>query len=416
MKLNEELFKTLNILYIGNDELIKKEFSELFNNISGNLFLCSSGLAALEYFFKNQNSDNQIDVIICETILPDLDSLDILLKIREISKNIPFLFIDETFDKEFILNSLKYGVTDYFLKPIDEMQILNKIEKSSLSKRKEDEIFQIQNDIEEYLELINKVAIVFMFDSNKNIFYVNDFFKELIKYDEEDLIGEDYRRFLYEVPKAIIEEQNTQILNGNKWQGKMKFLSSINSVFYTNSTIVPIFNKNQKIRKKICISFLTTRDENEKREFRKRVFFNLQETKRIYASAQRKIDELNNILETFSDFDYIEKSLEKEKKENIQKHIKLEELEMRVKDIKNKNDFLTYGLNKKINEISTITIKINNIAERADKKIVKIEQEVKIKESQISKLEEMIQTQSSTIRELEQLLKNKMIDKENINV
>lgn len=412
MKLNEELFKTLNILYIGNDQLIKKEFSDILNNISENLFLYSSGLDALECFFKNQNSDKQIDGIICETILPDLNSLDILLKIREISENIPFIFIDETLDKEFILKSLRYAVTDYFVKPIDKIQILNKIEKSSLAKKEEDEISQFQNNIEEYLELINKVAIVFMFDSNKNIFYANDFFKELIKYDEEDLIGEDYRRFLYEVPNTIIEEQNTQILNGNKWQGKMKFLTSINSVFYTNSTIVPIFNKNQKIRKKICISFLTTRDENEKREFRKRVFFNLQETKRIYSSAQRKIDELNNILETFSDFDLIKISLEKEKKENMQKNKKLEELEMRVKDIKNKNDFLTHGLNNKINELSTITIKINNIVERADKKIVKIEQELKIKDTQILKIEDMIQSQSNTIRELEQLLKNR----ESINV
>ena len=48
-------------------------------------------------------------------------------------------------------------------------------------KQEEDKIINYQNEIEEYLSLINKVAIVFMFNPNTTIFYVNDFFKELIK-------------------------------------------------------------------------------------------------------------------------------------------------------------------------------------------------------------------------------------------
>ncbi|MDY0052580.1 MAG: PAS domain-containing protein, partial [Aliarcobacter sp.] len=303
MKFNTEFFKTLNILYVGDNELIGKEFLNKLKDLFKNLFLYSDALSALEYFFKNQNTNNQIDVIISETILVNLNSLDFLLKIREFSKNIPFIFVSETLEKEFLLNALRYELTDYFVRPFNELELLKKIEKSSLEKQKKNKILEKQNDIEEYLELINKVAIVFMFDSNKNIFYANDFFKELIKYEDEDLIGEDYRRFFYEVSKLVLEEQNVQLSNANKWQGKIKFLSSINSVFYTNCTIIPIIDENKEIKKNICINFLTTREENEKREFKKRVFFSLQETKKIYFNAQKKIDELNNILQTFSDFD-----------------------------------------------------------------------------------------------------------------
>ena len=51
------------------------------------------------------------------------------------------------------------------------------------------------------------------------ITYANNFFLELMKYDEIDLIGQDYRKLFHnEMPRAIIEEQTSIIQNGNKWQ------------------------------------------------------------------------------------------------------------------------------------------------------------------------------------------------------
>lgn len=53
-----------------------------------------------------------------------------------------------------------------------------------------------------------------------------------------------------------------------------------------------------------------------KKESLKRVHFDLQETKRIYTVAQRKIDELTNILSSCTDYDEFKESLKKEQKRN----------------------------------------------------------------------------------------------------
>ena len=371
--MNIELFKTLNILYVENDKELERNFSQTLNNLFKKVFLSLDGMDALTQFIQHNNSDEKIDVILSEYNIPSLNGLELLLQIRKINHTVPFIFITQETSIDLLLNSLRYDVTDYFIKPIDENEILRKIEEACFSRQQEDEIIKYQNEIEEYLELINKVAIVYTFNSDMTITYVNNFFLELIKYDEDDLMGKDYRNlFHYEMPKVIIEEQTLILQSGAKWQGKIKYLTSIDSLFYTNCTIIPVFDKDKNITKYISVNFLTTREENEKREFKKKVHFDLQETKRVYSVAQRKINELDNILLSCSDYDEIKETLQKEQILNQNNYNKLQELENRLKVAKERYDLLTYGINKKIrtNENTIANLEFGlSASERTDPKV-----------------------------------------------
>ena len=405
MKLNEELFKTLNILYVENDEKIKENFSHALNRLFNKVFLCSDGLVALEKFTQQNNTSEKIDVILSEYSIPSLNGLELLFKIRDINKNVPFIFITHETDIDLLLNSLRYDVTDYFFKPINENEILKKIEEACIARQYEDEILNYQNEIEDYFELINKVAIVYTFDTNKKMIYVNDFFIELSKYDKDDILGQDYRSFFhYEMPRAIIEEQILTLENGNKWQGKIKYLTSIDSIFYTNCTIIPVFDENKEIKKYVSVNFLTTKEENGKREFKKRVHLDLQETKKTYTVAQRKINELTNILSSCSDYDEFKESLKKEQKESQESFIKLEELEKKVKRVKDKYELLTVGINKKITQISLMISEMKGIEERTNKKIVNVADDIKAKDILITRIEEEIGIKGSKISDLEDVL------------
>ena len=405
MKLNEELFKTLNILYVENDEKIKENFSHTLNRLFNKVFLCSDGLDALERFTQQNNTSEKIDVILSEYSIPSLNGLELLFKIRDINKNVPFIFITQETDVDLLLNSLRYDVTDYFFKPINEKEILKKIEEACIARQYEDEILNYQNEIEDYFELINKVAILYIFDTNKKMIYVNDFFIELSKYDKDDILGQDYRSFFhYEMPRPIIEEQTLTLESGKKWQGKIKYLTSIDSIFYTNCTIIPIFDENKEIKKYASVNFLTTKEENSKREFKKKVHFDLQETKKIYTVAQRKIDELTNILSSCTDYDEFKESLKKEQKESQESFIKLEELEKKVKRVKDKYELLTVGINKKITQISLMISEMKGIEERTNKKIVNVADDIKAKDILITRIEEEIGIKGSKISDLEDVL------------
>ena len=159
MKLNEELFKKLNILYVENDEKIKESFSHTLNKLFNKVFFCSDGLSALEKFTQQNNTSEKIDVILSEYTIPSLNGLELLFKIREINKNVPFIFITQETDVDLLLNSLRYDVTDYFFKPINENEILKKIEEACVARQYEDEILNYQNEIEDYFELINNFSL-----------------------------------------------------------------------------------------------------------------------------------------------------------------------------------------------------------------------------------------------------------------
>ncbi len=411
--INTELFKTLNILYVENDEELKKTFSETLIKLFKKVFFSSNGEDALNQFIQYNNSDDKIDVILSEYTIPLVNGLELLLEVRKVNQTVPFIFITQETSIDLLLNSLRYDVTDYFVKPIEQDEILRKIQEACLARQQEDEITRYQDEIEEYLELINKVAIVYVFNSDMTITYVNNFFLELIKYDEEDLIDKDYRSvFHYEMPKVIIEEQTLTLQSGAKWQGKIKYLTSIDSVFYTNCSIIPVFEDN-KITKYISVNFLTTREENEKREFKKRVLFDLQETKKIYSVAQKKIDELDKILISCGDFDEIKENLQKEQISNQNNYIKLQELENKLKVAKDKYDLLTHGINKKISQISVMINEMKDIEERASKKVIKVTDEIKSKDFLIAKIKEEIEIKSSKINDLEDVLNHRKSQIEN---
>ena len=411
--INTELFKTLNILYVENDEELKKTFSETLIKLFKKVFFSSNGEDALNQFIQYNNSDDKIDVILSEYTIPLLNGLELLLEVRKVNQTVPFIFITQETSIDLLLNSLRYDVTDYFVKPIEQDEILRKIQEACLARQQEDEITRYQDEIEEYLELINKVAIVYVFNSDMTITYVNNFFLELIKYDKEDLIDKDYRSvFHYEMPKVIIEEQTLTLQSGAKWQGKIKYLTSIDSVFYTNCSIIPVFEDN-KITKYISVNFLTTREENEKREFKKRVLFDLQETKKIYSVAQKKIDELDKILISCGDFDEIKENLQKEQISNQNNYIKLQELENKLKVAKDKYDLLTHGINKKISQISVMINEMKDIEERASKKVIKVTDEIKSKDFLIAKIKEEIEIKSSKINDLEDVLNHRKSQIEN---
>ena len=73
------------------------------------------------------------------------------------------------------------------------------------------------------------------------------------------------------MPKEIFKELWNTISQGNIWKGKVKNKTKDGEPYYVNATILPIFDENESIIGFIGIRFLITEDEDNKREFRKKV-------------------------------------------------------------------------------------------------------------------------------------------------
>lgn len=408
--LDENFLNTLDILYVENDEKLRDEFLKKFKTLFKSVTTAYSIEEAIKSFDKLTSSDNEIDIIVSEANISECSGLRLLTHVRNNNKNIPFVFFTDHADIDVLLTSLRQDVTAYFMKPLKINEILEKIEEVCKVKRRDDEIETEQNEVEEYLRIVNKVAIVFIFDMDGNIVYVNDFLKNVINCKDEEILGHNYQAiYHHEMPKKILQQQWESINNGNKWEGKMKYLTKNSSIFYTNATILPVFSKDEKkeIRKFISVNFLTTKEENERREYRKKVLYNLQETKRVYQVAQQKIEELNQHLNKYKGYDKVEEYLNKLHKENKDKYGELQSLENRMKASKKRFEQLTFGVNDKINKISIMTADMRDIEFKASKKIDKVIEEIKIRESYIHRIKEEIEEKAAKIKDLEDVVKHR---------
>ena len=172
-----------------------------------------------------------------------------------------------------------------------------------------------KQELKEYLNAINKVAIVLIFDNDGKVIYVNDFLLEVSKYLEEELLNKDYKLTYHkEISKVFLEEQWEDIQSNKKWSGKIKHLSKNNSTFYTNTTILPVIKKGNEEKRFVSVNFLTTEIENERRNYKKKVLYNLQETKHIYTVAQDKIEKLKIEIDKYEDYKKYKLRLESKQK------------------------------------------------------------------------------------------------------
>lgn len=70
------------------------------------------------------------DLLILDIDMPDIDGLEVLEKIREdFGQKMPIIMLTSNNDKKYVLECFTRGANDYAIKPIDEEQFLEKLEK-----------------------------------------------------------------------------------------------------------------------------------------------------------------------------------------------------------------------------------------------------------------------------------------------
>ncbi|GGD47031.1 hypothetical protein GCM10012288_21590 [Malaciobacter pacificus] len=401
--MDKDFLKQLNILYVEDDELIKKELNDTLKLFFKDILLASDGEEAIELFNANQKN---IDLILSDINMPKKDGIALLHEIRKIDKIVPFIFTTAFTNHEYLIDSIKYGVNDYFVKPLDIKELLGKIETLSRKSKKQKKIDHYQNMINEYLDTINKVAFVFVFDKNKKITYVNEFYTELSKLDVDDVLDNEFNYIYHkDIPSEIINKQWEDLNNNKRWSGNLKFMTKDDTAFYSNCTIIPVLNENGN--KFISINFITTKEENNRRNFKKKVLYNFNETKKIYRKAQEKIDSLTKELEHYKGFEKKESEFEKVKNQNNEYINNINNLENKLKDIRNRQELFTKNVNLKMKEISESTDSMKEQMIKADKKVIYLRREIKVREHYIEKIQKELQIKKQKVSDLEDVLNHR---------
>lgn len=110
-----------SILIVDDDEAIRKLISIYLKNEAYDVFQASTGVEALELLNKYT-----IDCIVLDIMMPELDGLETLMKIRE-ERVIPVILLSaksEDLDK---ITGLSLGADDYMTKPFNPLELAARI-------------------------------------------------------------------------------------------------------------------------------------------------------------------------------------------------------------------------------------------------------------------------------------------------
>ncbi len=138
-----EDFKNTKILYVEDEDLIRKNGVEYLGFYSDFVYEAVDGLDGF-----NQYKKIKPDIIICDIIMPKMDGLQLIEKIRKEDKNTKIIVATARLDTEFLLKAVELGLVKYILKPIDEDKLIDAIQNAvDLMRENNSNIIKLVNSI-----------------------------------------------------------------------------------------------------------------------------------------------------------------------------------------------------------------------------------------------------------------------------
>ncbi len=115
----------------------------------------------------NHISNNEIDLVISDYLMPEMDGIKFLAKVREIRPEVPRIILTGYADKENAIKAInEVGLFQYIEKPWDNDDILiiirNGLEKQRLLKRLQEKMNEISKAHSDFLGLQNEILKAFV--------------------------------------------------------------------------------------------------------------------------------------------------------------------------------------------------------------------------------------------------------------
>ena len=116
------------------------------------------------------------------------------------------------------------------------------------------EMKKLKSELTEYVYALDNSAIISKTDLKGNITFVNDKFCDISGFEREELIGKPHNIVRHpDMDSSVFEELWDSIKYGDIFQGTIKNLSKDGSVYYVDTTVIPLHDENGKIDEYLSI-------------------------------------------------------------------------------------------------------------------------------------------------------------------
>ncbi len=125
----------MKILVVDDHAVSRKMMQNLMNSF-GQCEVVESGGAAITAFQKARDDMVPFDLIMLDISMPDMDGIEVLLKIRDIEtkqkytklKRAKVMMVTASADKDTVVRCVEAGCDNYVVKPLNRETIINKLQ------------------------------------------------------------------------------------------------------------------------------------------------------------------------------------------------------------------------------------------------------------------------------------------------
>ncbi|MGB6019001.1 MAG: response regulator [Sulfurimonadaceae bacterium] len=136
--MQKELLKDLRILYVEDEDDVRRNAVEYLKRIAKEVFEASDGKEAIKVW-----ADEKPDIIITDISMPRLNGLDMARYIRSKDQDVQIIVATAYTDTDYLMRAVELNLVKYLVKPITKEKLQSALSQS-VEKIKDQNKFSIQ--------------------------------------------------------------------------------------------------------------------------------------------------------------------------------------------------------------------------------------------------------------------------------
>ncbi len=170
----------LSVLLVEDDRLSLFVYAEFIRNIVTDVYTATNGFEGVEVF-----REKRPDIIITDIMMPRMDGLEMIRKIKEIDPQVKAIMISGHSEADYFIRSIDLGVDGYLLKPVDNKRLENKITELGRHILLQQKVVETEKKFQDFAALLPQV--VFEADMEGKLTFVNDLALKKFNYTKADI-------------------------------------------------------------------------------------------------------------------------------------------------------------------------------------------------------------------------------------
>jgi DNA-binding NtrC family response regulator len=172
------------VLVVDDENGIRQSFKVLFKDCY-HVLAAETGKEAIDLLTKNS-----VDLILLDILLPDVNGLDLLEKLKAIDPNPEVIMVTAVKDVQTAVKAIKLGAYEYIIKPFLVDDVLNAVERALEKRSLLREVTYLRNELERY-------------------------------HPSDEIIGQDDKMLkIFELISTIADSESAVLIQGESGTGK----------------------------------------------------------------------------------------------------------------------------------------------------------------------------------------------------